>query len=851
MSSDLSESGYEPRQLRELFEASIEMEEAERGPFLDRNCAGRPTLRNALERLLRADSDAASQTLWRSRAVDVEAGHMAAEGSLPFEHLGAYRILSRIGAGGMGAVYLAERDYDDVLRQVALKVIPRALIDDEMVRRFRHERQILARLEHPHIARMLDAGRTPDGMPYLVMEYVDGIPLDQYAASHRLTVKARLALFQAICDAVAYAHRNLIVHRDLKPRNILVTAEGDPKLLDFGIAKLLSETSDPEATSAAMMTPRYASPEQLAGAPITTASDVYSLGVILRDLLAVEKPIADLDTAIAMALREEPERRYASVADFAEDARRAVEGYPVRARPDTLAYRARRFVARRRWEVGLVMAMGAALGAAGAMAFAQYRAAQQRFAEVRSTASSFLFEVYDAIADQPGTTQARMLVARRAQQYLDGLSRDRSSDVALRKELAAAYRRLGDILGQPFTANLGDTTGALANYRKAAALLQGIAESGHADAPTLNDWARICALEGRIASRHGATDDAAAAGEKAVALMERAAVLQPSSSEVRFALLSERLFLALARLQVGQAHNDLARIRTAEPVAARALEAARRLSAEDPGNEKFQLLVQKACEYLAYIESGIAEYIGSQTGRADAVRLHEEQVAIIERLDASHPGPYRRHVADALGDLSRAWLRMGEAQSSEAAARESLRRFEEIADGDSRNAEAARDVMVAHWVLAKALAAQNRAPEASLEFRSVLSGFDRVRRHNPAEAGDVVIVESRDQLAAYRLAAGDRHAARDLYRQNIEMLSGSSKASDRVALALEYGLIGDTMAAADRQQGADYYRQAWELWEKLRDSHQLPAMYAGKPEELRGAVSYAQTTRGETGRRDR
>jgi eukaryotic-like serine/threonine-protein kinase len=834
MSSDLSDRRYDPRRLRDLFGDACELEEVEREAFLDLHCAGQPALREALEKLLRADRVNDSQAPWAS-ALQLEARHMAAEGSLPFETLGPYHILSRIGAGGMGAVYLAERDYDGIRRRVALKVIPRALVDDEMVRRFLQERQILARLEHPHIARMLDAGRTADGTPYLVMEHVDGVPLDQYAAAHRLGLKARLALFQAVANAVAFAHRSLVVHRDLKPRNILVTAEGVPKLLDFGIAKLLSETSDPEATTAALMTPRYASPEQHAGGAITTASDVYSLGVILRELVAGEKRPADLDTVIGMALREEPERRYASAADFAEDARRAVEGYPVRARPDSLAYRLRRFVGRRRWEVAVVITLAVALAGAAVVAFAQYRAAERRFAEVRSLANSFLFDVYDAVADQPGTTEARMLMARRAQQYLDSLARDRPSHLALRKELAAAYRRLGDILGQPFGPNLGDTTGALANYRKAEALLEGIAGSGHADPALLSDWATICVREGQIASRHGAPEEAVSAGQKAVALMERAVALPRASRDTRFALLNERLFLALARMQAGQARNDTAPLRMAESEAAAALQAARSLSAEDPGNEQFQLLVQKACEYLAYIDAAIGSFTGGDYP-ARAVRLHQEQVWMIERLDASHPGPYRRHVADALSDLSRALLVVGETQSAGAAARESLRRFQEIAAADPRNAEAARDVMVTRWILGKALAAQNHATEAAREFEAVLAGFARVKKQNPAEAGDIVIIESRDQLAAYRLAAGQRDAALALYRQNIEMLSGSSKASDQVALALDYGLTGHAIGAADRQSTAAYYEQAALLWERLRDSHQLPAKYAEKPAELRLAA---------------
>ncbi|HTW63508.1 MAG TPA: serine/threonine-protein kinase [Bryobacteraceae bacterium] len=843
MNPALSEEQYDPQRLRELFTAACELDDPARARFIDENCTGSPGLRKALEKLLGADRDATSRTLWNFPALHAEARHQAAEGILPLSQLGPYRILSRIGTGGMGAVYLAERDYDDVRRQVAIKVIPWAMVDEDTLRRFRQERQILARMEHPNIARMLDAGRTPDGMPYLVMEYVDGIPIDRYAAVNSLSMRARLDLFQAVCDAVAFAHRNLIVHRDLKPRNILVTAEGVPKLLDFGIAKLLSEASDPEATSTALMTPAYASPEQLAGNPITTASDIYTLGIILYELASGSKfatprqrLAADLENVVAMALRSEPERRYASAGDLAEDARRAVEGYPVRARPDSLAYRAGRLAARRPVEAAAAMLMTIALIAALVVAYRQYSAARQRFNEVRSVANSFLFDVYDALGDLPGTTPARRLVAERAQQYLDTLASDRSSDLALRKELAASYVKLGDILGRPWAANLGDTAGALANYRKANAVFAMIDASGHGDARLFQDWGMLYSRELRLALRRGLPDDAVTAGEKSVALLDRAVALGPVSRDVALAAVDSRVYLCAARLEVANAHGGLSRYQRAQSEAEGALDRARKLAASNPGDDQLALEPAKAGQYLGYITHDMGWYTGDNNYYLRVLRLTQEVVAILRRIYANHPDRYRRQMADSLLDLSRIESILGDGDEGEQRGRESLKLFEEIAATDPRNVEAAGDLVIVHWTLAQAFAASHRTMQAKAEYEKALESHERIKQQIPYEEGDnKLIVESRDWLAGERLATGDYAGAISLYRANVDLLAGSKKVKDQVDLALDYGLMGDATAPVDQTKAVAFYKQAAELWENLRDSGQLPPRFAGKPGEMQSA----------------
>ncbi|HEX7317079.1 MAG TPA: serine/threonine-protein kinase [Pyrinomonadaceae bacterium] len=377
----------------ELFNAALEVAPGERGKFLDEASAGAPDLRREVESLLACESqaggflDAPALALSADFFDEEQAGDERAG-----QTVGRYRIIREVGRGGMGAVYLAERSDGEFQQQVALKVVQRSFADSELRRRFRQERQILATLNHPNIARLLDGGVSADGEPYLAMEYVEGIRFDEYCDASDLPTGERLKLFLAVCRGVSYAHQHLVVHRDIKPSNILVTKEGVPKLLDFGIAKLLDPEYEGEHTRTELraFTPDYASPEQVAGGQITTASDVYSLGILLRDLLhgaslsqevgkapggwrsetPGRKTVAagratdgegedgkartrlrrfatgELENIVAMARHEDPARRYASAGQLAEDVLRYLDGRPVLARKDSFTYRAGKFVRR-------------------------------------------------------------------------------------------------------------------------------------------------------------------------------------------------------------------------------------------------------------------------------------------------------------------------------------------------------------------------------------------------------------------------------------------------------------------------------------------------------------------------
>jgi serine/threonine-protein kinase len=393
-----------------VFHAALERPAAEREAFVQASCDGDGALAAEVMALLAADQS--PHSLLERRAVDAvgELRPALPEGT----RVGSYRVLERVAVGGMGAVYLAERADGQFEQRVALKVIRRGMDSESSLARFHAERRILARLQHPNIARLIDGGLTGDGLPYFTMEYVDGRPITDYSDENRLSIEQRLELFQHVCASVQYAHGSLIVHRDLKPSNILVTRDGEVKLLDFGIAHVMGEDeAGLTRTGQRVMTPAYASPEQVRGEPVTTASDVYSLGVVLYELLCgrhphrdtastpaeleraistapVEKPSklvtdgepaaedvanarrsqprklrkrleGDLDTICLTALRKEPERRYASVSRFLDDIRNHMAGQPVSARPDTMLYRTGKFVRRNRVAVATAAGLGVLL----------------------------------------------------------------------------------------------------------------------------------------------------------------------------------------------------------------------------------------------------------------------------------------------------------------------------------------------------------------------------------------------------------------------------------------------------------------------------------------------------------
>lgn len=474
------------RLVENLFNAALD-----HGPeYLDAACPADTALRTEVEALLASYHD------WSAGLLPPP------EPELP--RFGPYVCETILGAGGMGTVYRARRDDGQFTQQVAIKVLRGSLRTEWFRQRFLGERQILARLNHPHIARLLDGGMTADGEPYLVMELVEGQPISDFCLEHNLNLPQRIGLFQQVLDAVGYAHRNMVVHRDLKPSNILVTPAGAVKLLDFGTSKLTEE--DSTATLNRALTPRYASPEQLRGQPLTTATDIFSLGVMLYELLSEKWPFGDpesgqdawlrmtqepeprpvnwasvafvsrsqavdLTAIVHKALDARPEHRYRTAEEFSEDLRRLLSEETVLARRQTSAYRAAKFVRRYRWSVLAVGLLGLAIAIGLGTTLWEARRAERRFADVRTLANFLVFDINDGLQSLPGTTALQRRAAERSLAYMDDLLREAGNDQALRLEIAQAYRRLGDVLGNPFTSSLGDRTAAAVAYSKGLAAL--------------------------------------------------------------------------------------------------------------------------------------------------------------------------------------------------------------------------------------------------------------------------------------------------------------------------------------------------------------------------------------------
>jgi eukaryotic-like serine/threonine-protein kinase len=788
-------------QIKELFGSALEQQPGERSAFLRKACGQDQELRSEIESLL-ASFDSNQSVAADLAPANAATGPAAVAGQM----IGHYRVIRQIGSGGMGAVYLAVRADDEYNKRVAIKLVQAGIDTQEILNRFRHERQILAALDHPNIAKLLDGGTTAQGLPYFVMDYVEGTRIDEYSDTHKLSVRERVRLFRDVCSAVQYVHQNLVVHRDLKPGNILVTPEGVPKLLDFGIAKLMKPelfTSALDATRVEfrLMTPGYASLEQVRGEPVTTASDVYSLGVILYELLTSLRPYqvktdspaeilravcdqepsrpstaitradkgdaggksstpegralmrgtvpeklkrqlrGDLDTIVLKALRKEPSRRYVSAEQLSEDLRRHLEGLPVTAHSDSWSYRSGKFVGRHKAGVAAAALILISL-VAGVLATTwqarvarQERAkAQQQFNDVRRLTTSLLFEFHSAIQDLPGATPARKLMVQRALEYLNKLAQQARGDPGLQRDLAEAYLKVGDVQGNPYIPNLGDSRGAEQSYNQALQISQTLTQADAQDWAAREYLARSYKSLGEVLPVLGQPTEGLANLRQACSAFEALTAAKPDRSEFRQEL-------AACYESLGDLEGHSGRLNLSDPVSA--LESYRKslglyqaLLASEPGNKV-------ARRGVAVLQIRMGDLLVRDDLKA-AMNNYRAALPVIQDLAASDPtnAEARRLLATAYQKVGSALEDLGDLKGALKNYDDAAATREELMRADPSNALASMNSVISLRYLGDLLYKMNDRAGALAKYQRAVEILDRMSAAEP----DNVMVQGRDSV---------------------------------------------------------------------------------------------------------
>jgi len=877
------------RDVERIYHAALQYEESERTAFVMGACASDQTLRAEVESLLQYAQRPAKffetpalDVVARKLADDLHAQDTVHSSRMIDARIAQYRIVGKLGAGGMGDVYRAVRADDLYEKQVAIKLVREGLDIGSVYARFRQERQILASLEHENIARLIDGGTTDEGHPYFVMELVEGQPIDAYCDERKLGIGARLDLFRTVCAGVQYAHQRLVVHRDIKPSNIQVTADGVPKLLDFGIATILSSHPDsPEAartvTAQRIMTPQFASPEQFRGEVITTAADVYSLGVVLYKLLTgrlpyrlesdspydlahavcedePEKPSTavgrpgqrvgqsmggqstgrksealritpervsscrstsldklrrtlsgDLDQILLKALRKEAQRRYSSAQTFADDLRSYSLGLPVSARRDTFGYRGGKFIKRHKLSlavaavVALVMVGGGvAIVREARVARMQQARAERRFNDVRALANSLLFDIHDSIRDLPGSTAARKLLVDRGLKYLDSLSQEAGDVPDLQRELAAAYERVGDVQGNPQFANLGDTAGGIASYRKALQIRLAL---GHDRQASPDDESALAAIYVKLGFALNATNDfssALQAFQQAYPITERLAIEEKDNPQAQEAFGAVCFAMARTLADLGNTAGSIEYYRKSAAIR----------EAITGGSPVFQAFVQTRLAGVYGYMSGVVHMQGDTDS---ALALQSKSRDILAQQVKADPqnATLRQFLLQAEYWVGYYLAEKGLPAQALPHFQTALAGYQALTSADAHDALAMRYLSRCYWSVGRALAGTGKAALGIQPARKALQ-----------------IIET--------LAAADRA---DTFYKSVEVAYARSALAEVYSRLAEQSRGPDASKIKNWRDARAWYQKSLDTWLLLQQKAPLGKFDAAQPDKIASEIA--------------
>lgn len=875
--------------VRALFDEAMALPAAQRHDHLLSVTAPEPVRREVLSLVAHGEDEG---LLSQPAALAALADH-GREG----ERLGPWRLGERLGSGGMGEVWLGRRDDGAYTGEAAVKVLKRGMDSAAVLARFAQEQQALARLTHPHIAHLLDAGRTADGLPYFVMERVRGVPIDKACEGRAL--EQRLRLFLQLADAVAHAHRNLLVHRDLKPNNVLVTDEGQVKLLDFGIAKALDPFDGADGTHTMAgerpFTPHYASPEQVRGEPVSTATDIYSLGVLLYVMLTGTRPYGrhattpheaarsvleeaptrpstlspglvadpqwmatrrrlrgDLDNILLKALDKTIERRYPSVEALASDVRAFLDGYPVSARPASWPYQAGKFVARHR--VPAALALAALLALVGGLTATsmqmhqtelQRQAAERRFEQVRELARRLLFEYHDEIQLLPGSTPLRRRMLEDARAYLESLAHEAAGQPTLQREVGVAYRRLGELYHAEARPSLGDVQTSLVLVRQGRDLLAQVAQAAPADEVTRYQLALADVALARSLRSAGDPRAALEPTLQSIALFERLVADKPNDKSYRIEQV--RGHMRMTELHGGGNSAELADPVQVQQHLQRAVELVGPIRTDLPDDTDALALYASVHNLRGLQEFGQGRF---ETGLAILRTL----VPVFARLRELAPDNTLFARDEAVNFLSQgtALMRLQRWAEALAASSEALRRMQAVAAADPANRATRRDVAKLQTDVAGSLARLGRNAEAAALMAQAIEDYESLARHDPNDrrlARQLASAHAQAaELHAGRAAPAEvrRHAERALALAQGLRVAAPGDVSMRVLLAtVQTQSAGALQGAAPRSaQACELFGAAVQGWAALASEGRLrPAERPRQDEARAGAERCARPAR--------